>query len=138
MSTRFPAGTVRISQETAEIVAVSLEGEFDLATTPAILEAAQHVLDHDEHLILDLNGASFIDSSVVNVVLRIHKDATPRGRVAVLELASDAIVERTLEISGICQVVPRVRTRADAVRTIRRATAPVAGGDVARGVPERP
>ncbi len=87
-------------------------------------EEAERRLDDHKHLILDLNGATFIDSSVINVIIRAHRTASARGRVAVLELGPNAVVERALDISGITQIVPRAYSRADAIHTIHRAAEP--------------
>ena len=89
-----------------------------------MLEEAERRLDEHKHLILDLNGATFIDSSVINVIVRAHRTASARGRVAVVELGPNAVVERALDISGITQVVPRAYSRADAIHTIHRAAEP--------------
>lgn len=124
MTQEFSPGTVSVTPEAGEIVAIHLRGEFDLATTPSLLEEAQRRLDEHKHLILDLNGATFIDSSVINVIIRAHRTASARGRVAVLELGPNAVVERALDISGITQIVPRAHTRADAIHTIHRAAEP--------------
>lgn len=124
MTQKFSPGTVAVTPETGEIVAIHLRGEFDLATTPCVLEEAERRLDDHKHLILDLNGATFIDSSVINVIVRAHRTASARGRVAVLELGPNTVVERALDISGITRIVPRAHTRADAIDTIHRAAEP--------------
>lgn len=121
MTHEFSPGRVVVTPETGEIVAIRLEGEFDLATTPPVFEEAQRRLDDHKHLILDLNGSTFIDSSVINVIIRTHRAASERGLVAVLELAANAVVERAVDISGITQIVPRTYSRADAIQTIHRA-----------------
>ena len=105
--------------ETDEIVALSFEGEFDLANAPRIVEETERVLANDRHLILDLSRATFIDSSVVNALFEAHKQAKERGRLAVLQLGTAAIVELVLKLSEIERVLTRVHTRAEAIDTIR-------------------
>jgi anti-sigma B factor antagonist len=124
MTQEFSPGTVAVTPQTGEIVAIHLQGEFDLATTPSVLEEAERRLDEHKHLILDLNEATFIDSSVINVIVRAHRTASERGRVAVLELGPNAVVERALDVSGITKIVPRAYSRADAIHTIHRAADP--------------
>ena len=124
MTEEFSPGTVVVTPETGEIVAIHLRGEFDLATAPSVLEEAERRLDDHKHLILDLNGATFIDSSVINVIIRAHRTASARGRVAVLELGPNTVVERALDISGITQIVPRAYSRTDAIDIIHRAAEP--------------
>jgi anti-sigma B factor antagonist len=117
-------GTLHVTQETDDIVAISLEGEFDMTTSPLLVEQAERALDDRQHLILDLSDATFIDSSMLNAVLRTHRAATARGRVAVLQLGSAAVVDRVIALTGIERVLPRTDNRADAVRTIHELAAP--------------
>ena len=72
-----------------------------------------------KHLILDLSQATFIDSSVINALFDAHRQAKERGRLAVLQLGTAAIVELVLKLSEIERVLPRVHTRAEAIDTIR-------------------
>ena len=137
MTHEFSPGTVAVTPETGEIVAIHLRGEFDLATTPSVLEEAERRLDDHKHLVLDLNGATFIDSSVINVIIRAHRTASARGRVAVLELGPNTVVERALDISGITQIVPRAYSRADAIDIIHRAAEPGAAESQAGHAGER-
>jgi anti-anti-sigma factor len=112
-------GTLHLVPETDEIVALSLVGEFDLANAPRIVEESERVLADEKHLILDLSRATFIDSSVINALFGAHKRAKERGRLAVLQLGTAAIVELVLKVSEIERVLPRVHTRAEAIGTIR-------------------
>lgn len=115
-----PPGTLHVVHETDEIVALCLEGEFDLANAPRIIEESERVLVDDKHLVLDLSRATFIDSSVIGALCVAHKRARARGRLAVLQLGTAAIVELVLRVSGIERVLPRVHTRAEAIDTIRQ------------------
>jgi anti-anti-sigma factor len=108
-------GTLRVVSETDEIVALSLEGEFDMANAPRIVEASERVLVNNKYLILDLSQATFIDSSVINALFVARKQANARGQLAVLQLGTSAIVELILKLSGIERVLPRVHTRAEAI-----------------------
>ena len=119
-------GALRVTQEAGDIVAISLEGEFDMATAPKVVDAAERALDDRQHLILDLSDATFIDSSVLNAILATRKAALARERVVVLQVGTAAVVERVLELAAIEQVLPRASDRADAVETIHRL---VASGD---------
>ena len=116
-------GRLDVAQETDDIVAIGLKGEFDLSNSPKILERARQTLDRQKHVILDLSEATFIDASVLRVILHTHESATACGRVAVLQLGTAAIVERALHISGVERVVPRAQTRTDAIQTVQQVSA---------------
>src|SRR4026208_2608030 len=63
-------GVIRVVPETDEIVAVCLEGEFDLTNAPSFRDEADRALETGDGLIFDLSEATFIDSSVIHVIVR--------------------------------------------------------------------
>ena len=113
------AGELHVFAETDEISALCLEGEFDLANAPQIIEEGERLLA-DKQVILDLSDATFIDSSVIQALLRLGAEARKNGRVVVLQLGTAAIVERVIEISGIEHALPRASTRPEAIDTIHK------------------
>ena len=115
-----PNGVIRVVPETDEIVAVCLEGDFDLSNAPALGKEVGRALDNGHHLILDLSQATFIDSSVVHVLVNASKPVTGSERAVVLQLGTAAIVERVLEIAEIERVLPRAHERQEAVRMIQQ------------------
>jgi hypothetical protein len=66
--------------------------------------------------------ATFIDSSVVHVLVNASKAVTGREHAVVLQLGTAAIVERVLEIAEIESVLPRAHERQEAVRMIQQAS----------------
>jgi len=113
------AGVVRVVPETDEIVAVCLEGDFDLGNAPALGTEVGRALENGNDLILDLSQATFIDSSVVHVLVNASRAAIGSKRAVVLQLGTAPIVERVLEIAEIERVLPRVHERREAVRIIQ-------------------
>jgi ABC-type transporter Mla MlaB component len=71
-------GVIRVVPETGEIVALCLEGDFDLTNAPALGDEIDRALERGKGLILDLSEATFIDSSVINVLVRASKAASGR------------------------------------------------------------
>ena len=106
-------------------MAVCLEGDFDLTNAPALDSQINRSLDGGTDLILDLSEASFIDSSVIHVVVRAAQSAGARKQTIVLQLGTAAIVERVLEIANIEQVLPRAHDRQEALRMIQQQAASV-------------
>ena len=113
------AGAIRVVHETDDIVAVCLEGDFDLANAPALGDQIDRALDTGNDLILDLSEATFIDSSVINVLVQASKTASGREQAMVLQLGTATIVERALELVRIEQVLPRAHDRQEAVQIIQ-------------------
>lgn len=112
-------GVIRVVPETDEIVAICLEGEFDLANAPALGDEIDRALGSGNHLVFDLSKATFIDSSVIRALMRAVKAVSGREQALVLQLGTAAIVERLLEIVKIEQVLPRAHDRQEAVRLIQ-------------------
>jgi anti-anti-sigma factor len=104
--------------ETDEIAGLCLAGEFDMANAPQIIEEGERLLADDNQVIVDLSDATFIDASVIHALVRVGAEARKDGRVVVLQLGTAAIVERVIEISNIERVLPRARTRPEAIDTI--------------------
>jgi len=116
------AGTITVVGETDDIVAVCLNGEFDIANTAALVEEIDRALLDKKHLIIDLSDATFIDSTVINALFHAAKAARAEERTVILQLGTEPIVERLIEITGIEQVLSRVSARADAVQIIEEAS----------------
>ena len=113
-------GVIWVVPATDEIVAVCLEGEFDLANARTVGEEIDRSLEGGKDVIFDLSQATFIDSSLIDVLMRAVKAARGKDQAIVLQLGTAAIVERVLEITKIEQVLPRAHDRQEAVRIIRQ------------------
>lgn len=113
-------GVIRVVPETDEIVAICLEGDFDLSNAPALGKEVGRALENGNNLILDLSQAKFIDSSVVHVLVNASKAFTGSERAVVLQLGTAAIVKRVLEIFEIERVLPRAHHRHEAVRILQQ------------------
>jgi anti-anti-sigma factor len=111
---------LQVTEETDAIVAISLEGEWDMANAPLLTEQTQRALADDNHLILDLSHATFIDSSTINALIKTHEAVSERGQRLVLQLATADNIERVLEVSGIDQLIPRASSRTEAIETIHQ------------------
>jgi anti-anti-sigma factor len=112
------AGSIRVIQATEVITALDLEGEFDLSTAPMLTEHAEGVLAEAKHLIINLSRSTFIDSSVIHALLHAAAAAKGRGSLLVIELGTEAIVERVITLTGTDRQIATVPTRAEAIRFI--------------------
>jgi anti-sigma B factor antagonist len=113
-------GLIRVVTETDEIVAVCFEGDFDLTNAPALGDQIDAVLEGGKDVIFDLSEATFIDSSVVNALMRAVRVAGDRRQAVVLQLGTAAIVERVLGLVSVEHVLPRAHDRQEAVRIIQQ------------------
>lgn len=115
-----PPGAIRLVDETEHVVAVCLEGDLDRTNVAALDAAIERALQPGNDLIVDMSEATFIDSSVLQSVVRAAQSAGRRQQAIVLQLGTAALVERILEIVQIEEVLPRVHDRQEALRVIQR------------------
>jgi anti-anti-sigma regulatory factor len=62
-------------------------------------------------VIVDLSVAEFVDSSVLNALLQGDRLARDRGRLLTLQVGTEAIVARVLEVSGLLEHLVHASTR---------------------------
>ena len=110
-----PPGTLHVVHETDEIVALCLEGEFDLANAPR-----NHRGKRADPRRRQAPGARPQPGNVHRLVGHRSQAGPSKRTGAVLQLGTAAIVELVLGVSGIERVLPGVHTRAEAIDTIRQ------------------
>ncbi len=82
------------------IFVVSLVGEHDLYTAPRVEEELSSVTgDGARTTIVDLSETTFLDSTMLNVFLRVRHELRDGNRL--LLVTNDATVKRVFEIAGI-------------------------------------
>lgn len=72
--------TLEIDRSDASAPRLVIAGEIDLATAPALEEAAGALLDERPRtLVLDFSGVPFCDSSGIGVLVRLYNRTTVTG-----------------------------------------------------------
>jgi anti-sigma B factor antagonist len=104
---------------------VTITGEVDLHTAPELEHALEGVVGLGGTAVaLDLSEVSFIDSTVLGVLLRYRERLHSLGG-EVIVVTQDRRVLRTFEVTGLDRVIVIERQLADAVATITLPGAPV-------------
>jgi anti-anti-sigma factor len=106
---------------------LELFGEFDLDTVPAIdrfLRRNLGPLYHQEHLVMDLAAATFVDSSFIAFVVRLVTDQRARHKELVLVRPAGQ-VRRVLALVGLPNVVPVYESVDEAVTMLMSGRLPV-------------
>lgn len=99
---------------------LTLSGEHDLSTAPALRRSLDDLLSEGTGIIVDLSPASFIDSSILGAILDGQRRAAEsRTGFAVLHAngAGDA-VGRVLDVTGLRAELPVHTEREDAVSAV--------------------
>lgn len=118
-------GAIRVDSGTDGINVVCLEGDFDLANAPVFRDHVDRALESGNDLIVDLSQATFIDSSVINILFNGARAVDGRDQTMVLQLGTAPIVERVLQLVRIEDVLPRAHNRAEAREMIERQERPL-------------
>jgi len=91
---------------------VALRGDSDAYVAPRIRSDLATALGAGEPLVVDLTQATFIDSTIVGILLESLADCEKRERPLLLLLPEDAAPEihRLFEITGLGALLPVVRS----------------------------
>ncbi|HEX5584119.1 STAS domain-containing protein [Gaiella sp.] len=106
---------VQVDQSTSGTAVVVFSGEHDLATKGAVGELLDSLVEVDDLVVADFSSASFVDASILGVLLLTNDRAVERGKVFRLQLGTAVIVRRAFEICGIFEVIEHVVTREEAI-----------------------
>ena len=94
---------------------IAMSGEHDLSTAPD-LRARLHDLGEGSAVIIDLDGMTFVDSSILGVLVgalrRSRERDVPFGLV--LGLEAHPAIRRIFELTGLHDVFPIYASRAEA------------------------
>jgi anti-sigma B factor antagonist len=95
-------------------------GELDLATAPMLESAFDAVLRDDdaEMIVVDLTELSFMDSTGINLLIRMHGACRDADRLRVIS-GSNA-VERVLDVTGVGARLPLISSDGDALASLPR------------------
>ena len=91
---------------------ITLRGESDVYVAPRIRSDFATALNSEAPLVVDLTHATFIDSTIVGVLLEGLASCEKRERPLLLLLPDDAApeVHRLFEITGLSALLPLVRS----------------------------
>ena len=109
--------TIEIVSSRAAVV--TLGGEHDVSSHDAIADAFG-VAATGRDLLVDLSGCSFIDSTIVKLLLRTMRALGDRdGRLElVIDTGGSGHVARVAQLMGIADVIPTHATRTDGIRSL--------------------
>jgi anti-sigma B factor antagonist len=98
-----------------EVIIVT--GEHDISTAPELERRLEAALDSGHAVVIDLLGTTFIDSTVLRVLICAREEASERSvgfRCALGESTGHG-VRRLLDLTGMAGRLQPAPTRADAI-----------------------
>lgn len=117
--------THRIELERTDdgVVVVAVEGEHDIYTASALREQLDDAFRKGTAVVIDLSDATFLDSSILRVLLAARNQAEEQasGFSVALDGAKAPAVKRILEVTGLLEVFPVLPGREHAINAARSA-----------------
>jgi anti-sigma B factor antagonist len=100
-------GELALERNDAGPAVVTISGEHDLSTAPNLRRRLDSLLDEGTATVVDLSPATFIDSSILGVILDARRRAADAnlGFAVVHANGADA-VDRVLEVTGLRAELP--------------------------------
>lgn len=95
-------------------------GELDLATAP-LLERAFDVVFRDgdaEMIVVDLTELSFMDSTGIHLLIRMHRACADADRLRVIN--GSRAVERVMDLTGVRAHLPIISSDGDPLAPLPR------------------
>jgi len=92
-------------------VVVAFRGEHDLAERDSVERLLDSLIDEHALVVLDFSEATFVDSTMLHVILDADLAARRRGITLCVQLGAAAIVSRAFELSGVCRRLATVESR---------------------------
>jgi anti-sigma B factor antagonist len=96
---------------------IALRGEHDLTTADRSERLLREALALNDHVVVDISGAEFIDSSILRILLVTDRRAKAAGKVFRLQMATAPIVRSVLEVTGVLEKLDVAYSPEDALRS---------------------
>ena len=89
-------------EDLADATVVRVRGEVDMVNAPSLREVLIDVLSAkpSTHLIVDLGGVDFLDSTGISVLVGAHRRVTANGGWFTAVVATP-MVRKTLQVTGL-------------------------------------
>jgi anti-anti-sigma factor len=108
-----------VQHEAPGVAFVTLRGEHDLSTEPALSQALAEATAHS-NVVVDLSDCEFVDSTVIAALLRAARGVAERGeRFALLIPAAQRQITRIAEMTQLGELLAIHATREEALASVQ-------------------
>jgi anti-sigma B factor antagonist len=112
--------TVEVTTDAPGAVAVTLRGEHDLSSRPAVADAIARAGER-ANVLVDLSECSFIDSTIIGVLVAAFQAQSERGARLELAIPPEAsALHRVAQIAGLPTFMVIHETRIAGLASIRQ------------------
>jgi anti-sigma B factor antagonist len=103
---------------------INVQGELDVSTVPMLQPAFEAALAVGGPVVVDLCGASFMDSAGLHALLVFRQRLREGGRELAIACWPDGAVALSFGVSGTAALFGLRASREDAVASVRQAPSP--------------
>jgi anti-sigma B factor antagonist len=116
---------IELDRNNDAVVVVVVTGEHDVYTAPSLRDQIQSVIEEKAPFVIDLTPATFVDSSILRVLLEARRQAEESGLGFAIALGNGEGpgVRRILQVTGLMNVFPVLANREEALQTAKSAKA---------------
>jgi anti-anti-sigma factor len=119
MATRAELDEVR-AERRGDVGVLRLLGEHDMGNVGLLRRAIAAHIEADEGVVVSLVDTQFIDATVVRTLFDGDQELRARGRRLSLHVATEDVVRRVLEITGLTDDLPATGSLEDALAAAAR------------------
>ena len=115
---------IELDRSDGGVAVVVVKGEHDVYTAPSLSEQLDSLLGEHVPFVIDLTKATFVDSSVLRVLLEAKRKADEGDIGFAVAVGQDDTgpVRRVLDITGLAPVLPVYAGRDEAKEAARSGT----------------
>ena len=106
---------IRIDRSAAGITVLELLGDHDLATADELAAAINQALASRPGLVVDLTETTFMDSTVVHLLINAHQVLEARGHELIVQITEASAVLRILQLTQLDDTLGLARDRDEAI-----------------------
>ena len=109
-------GELALERKDQGVAVLTISGEHDLSTAPNLRRRLDALIDEGVAMVVDLSSATFIDSSILGVILDQRRRAVEaRLGFAVVRSNGSNAVDRVLDVTGLRSELPVHARREEAI-----------------------
>ncbi len=103
-----------------DVAVLRLLGEHDMSTVESVRRVIATQIEADEGVVVSLVETKFVDAAVVRALCEGDEELQPHGRRLVVHVATEDVVRRVLEITGLTESLPTTGSLQEALVGARR------------------
>jgi anti-anti-sigma factor len=119
MASKVQFGEVVVERH-GDVAVLRLLGEHDISTVAAVRRAIATPVEAGEGVVVSLVETQFLDAAVVRALREADHELEPHGRRLVVHVATENVVRRVLEITGLTEDLPTTGSLHDALAGARQ------------------